>query len=379
MPLSIEDSILRLKAEIIAQDWRLSPKRAKLLEASFLCLLDHFKNRKATHAMLVMAANVLDYIKNRGASPPDTIDFLKEAMAHIVSVYEDLADDPHREEAIFKSLFARFTTLKGKIQQKVTGKTSNASTSTPGPSPLPQTNGPEQEGVSQANELSPLHQLIAEFKNSLSLAGEIGDALHQSFDFWLASPAVATILRGEPMLDTAIEEAALLPPTQGIYCPPTKVRILAMSGLSIAIQSNTIALVRPLKPPKAMAYLQNGSVPLQDFSRFLFKLSGLFNGSLALVKERILRELSLPIIMPQGHEFPDPPPLTCKTLVIISNGNWHGALACDDIQSVDRVMNQFIKQQNGDLAGTAYLDDGSQLPLLDPLSMLRREGILLMR
>jgi hypothetical protein len=152
-----------------------------------------------------------------------------------------------------------------------------------------------------------------------------------------------------------------------------------MSGLSIAIQSNTIALVRPLKPPKAMAYLQNGSVPLQDFSRFLFKLSGLFNGSLALVKERILRELSLPIIMPQGHEFPDPPPLTCKTLVIISNGNWHGALACDDIQSVDRVMNQFIKQQNGDLAGTAYLDDGSQLPLLDPLSMLRREGILLMR
>ena len=120
-------------------------------------------------------------------------------------------------------------------------------------------------------------------------------------------------------------------------------------------------------------------MPLKDFSRFLLKLSGVFNGSLALVKERTLRELSLPVIIPQGHEFPDSPPPKFTTLVIISNGNWHGALACDDVQSTDRIMNQFAKQQNGDLAGAAYLEDGSQLPLLDPLSMLRREGILLMR
>ena len=379
MTLSIEDSILRLKAEIIAQDWRLSPKRAGQLESAFVCLLDHFKHRKATHAMLVMAANVLGYIKNRGASPPETIDFLKEAMAHIVSIYEDLADDPPKEDEIFQSLFARFTTLKEKIQQKSTGKTSSVQTSQPEPSPSPQPVNHERDDGLQTNDVLTLHQLIEEFKTSLATAGEVGDELTQLFDFWLDSPPVAALLRGEPTDDPEIERAPPLSPEHITSCPPTKVRILTISGLPIAIQNSIIALTRPVKPTKAATYLQNGTVPLKDFSRFLLKLSGLFSGSLALVKERTLQELSLPIIIPQGHEFPDLPPQKFNTLVIISNGNWHGALACDDAQNTDRIMNQFVKQQNGDLAGTAYLEDGSQLPLLDPLSMLRREGILLMR
>lgn len=377
MTLSIEDSILRLKAEIIAQDWRLSPKRASQLEAAFLCLLDHFKNRKATHAMLVMAANVLDYIKNRGASPPETIDFLKEAMAHIVNLYEDLADDPPKEEEIFQTLFARFTTLKEKIQHKSTGKATSAETTGPSPAPQPLSSPPADE--SPADQILSIHQLIEEFKNSLGTVGEIGITLNQLFDLWLNTPDVAAILRDEPLPDQAIEPAAPLPPEHITPCPPTKVRVLTLSGLSIAIQSNIIAMTQPVKPPKATTYLQNGSVPLQDFSRFLRKLSGLFSGSLALVKEGILRELRLPIIIPQGHDFPDSPPATFKTLLVISNGNWHGALACDDIQSSNRIMIKFGKQRNGDLAGTAFLEDGSQLPLLDPLPMLRREGILLMR
>jgi hypothetical protein len=377
--LSIEDSILRLKAEIIAQDWRLSPKRASQLEAAFLCLLDHFKNRKATHAMLVMAANVLNYIKSRGASPPETIDFLKEAMAHIVSIHEDLADDTPKEDEIFQSLFARFTTLKEKIQHKSTGKPPGARTVQPEPSLVSQPLTPEQETVSAAGEILTLHQLIEEFKNSLATVGEVGDALNQLFNSWLDTPDVADILRGGPRGSFATEPDPSLSPERSISCPPTKVRVLVVSGLSIAIQSSTIALIRPLKASTATAYLQNGTVPLKDFSRFLLKLSGLFSGSLALVKERILKDLSLPIIIPQGLEFPDLPPANFSTLLIISNGNWHGALACDDIQKTDRIMHQFTKQQNGDLAGVACLEDGSLLPLLDPLSMLRREGILLMR
>lgn len=379
MTISIEDSILRLKAEIIAQDWRLSPKRANQLEDAFRCLLDHFKNRKATHGMLVMASNVLDYIKNRGASPAETIDFLKEAMAHIVNLYEELAEAPPQEDEIFQNLFARFTILKEKIQHKSTGKPRP-----PRPSPTPitparQARTPDREDTPQATGNFTLHQLIEEFKTSLAKIGEDGQTLHQLFALWLDSPEVTALLHGEPAIVRHLEPDTPLPLEHITPCPPTKVRILTISGLPIAIQSNIIALTRPVTPNKATAYLQNATVPLKDFARFLLKLSGLFSGSLALVKERTLKELQLPIIIPQGNDFPDSPPLQFSTLAVISNGNWHGALACDDIQPSDRTMHKFAKRQNGDLAGTAYLEDGSQFPLLDPLPMLRREGILLLR
>lgn len=374
MTLSIEDSILRLKAEIIAQDWRLSPKRADQLESAFQCLLDHFTNRKATHAMLVMAANVLGYIKNRGASPPETIDFLKEAMAHIVNIYEDLDDDRPKEDEIFQSLFARFSTLKEKIQQK-----SPAKGVVPVGSPTAQHSTAEQDDETQENDGFIVHQHIEEFKNSLASAGETGRTLHHLFELWLDSPKIAAILRGDSSKDTDIQQHTPKAAAHDHSCPPTKIRLLTVSGVPLAIQSSVIALLRPMKTAAAKDYLQNGTVPLKDFSRFLLKLASLFSGSLSLVPERTLKELSLPLIIPQGHAFPEVPPTEFNTLLIISNGNWHGALACDEIGKTDHIMHQFIKQQNGDLAGTACLEDGSQLPLLDPLSMLRREGILLMR
>ena len=117
-PLSIEEAIHKLKAEIIAQDWRLSPRRAAGLEAAFACLGERFSTRKATAAMLVMAGSVLGYIKKFGGDPPETIDFLKEAMAHVVNLYEDLEYDPDKEKQIFQSLYARFNALKKKIKER---------------------------------------------------------------------------------------------------------------------------------------------------------------------------------------------------------------------------------------------------------------------
>ena len=82
MILSIDESIQRLKAEIIAQDWGLSTKRIDLLEAAFACLQERFKNRKAAYAILIMAGSVLDYVKRKGENTPsNSIDFLKEAMS----------------------------------------------------------------------------------------------------------------------------------------------------------------------------------------------------------------------------------------------------------------------------------------------------------
>ena len=109
MNLPVEEAIKTLKAEIIAQDWRISPKRAEIIDNSLSCLQQHFKDRKATHAMLAMAIGVLEYIKKKGGNPPATIDFVKEAMAHVVGQYEDLKYDQKREEEIFKTLFKHFT------------------------------------------------------------------------------------------------------------------------------------------------------------------------------------------------------------------------------------------------------------------------------
>jgi len=326
----------------------------------------------------VMAANVLAYIKTHGTSPPATIDFLKEAMAHIVSLYEDLADDPLKEEEIFQTLFARFTALKEKIQSKLTGKADSTSTDRPEP-PLPSPpQSPRQEREVPVDEMTVVGQLLKEFKGALVKSGSVGQELGQLFEGWLDSPAVAAILQGDLARAPEPERPQSLAPDV-TPCPPTKVRIITLSGLDVAIQSSVIAMLRPLKEAKATAYLQDGTVPLKDFSRFMLKLSGLFCGSLALVKEGTLKELRLPIIIPQGHGFQEAPPTTFSRLMIISNGNWHGALACDDIQAADQVMSQFAKQQNGDLAGVAYLEDGRQIPLVDPLAMLRREGLLLMR
>ena len=63
-----------------------------------------------------MASKVLDYIRQKGESRvPATVDFLKEAMAHIVTFYEDPQFDPANDKKIFKSVYRRFTLLKEKI------------------------------------------------------------------------------------------------------------------------------------------------------------------------------------------------------------------------------------------------------------------------
>lgn len=378
MTLPVEEAIVRLKAEVIAQDWRLSPKRVEQLEAAFSSLRDCFQGRKPLHAMLVMATNVLEYIKTHGNSPPDTIDFLKEAMAHLVNLYEELADDPAHEERTFQALFARFTILKEKIQQRSTGTQTAMGARPVVSAPLPESIPKTQDQQPPAEAIT-VDRLLKAFKRDLGKVGPMGSALNELLDAWLRTPAVTAVLQGEPDMGTAAEPRARLPEEQYTPCPPTPVRIITIRGLAVALQSNVIALIRPVTRARSQSYLQDATVPLKDFSRFMQRLSRQFNSSLSLVKERTLMGLSLPIMTAEGLEFHERVPSEFTTLVIISNGNWHGALACEEIQTEEQTMVKFAKQANGDLVGTAWLEDGDRIPLLDPLSMLQREGILLIR
>lgn len=381
MTLTIEDAILRLKAEIIAQDWRLSPKRTEQLETAFACLRQHFADHKPIHAMLIMATNVLAYIKNRGASPPETIDFLKEAMAHVVNLHEDLSVDPGREEKLFQGLFTRFTTLKTKIQHKGGGLHSATTTKPPAQPVRQQELETYDEDASPASEQDLITLLCEEFNNSLVKTGPIGKKIAPLFASWLDSSAVYSLLHCHPPQAPSVDERnPSRKPLDAITpCPPTPVKVLTFDGSLVMVQKNAIAMIRAVSPSMAALYLQNATIPLKDFSKFLQKLAHQFSGSLAQVDERTLMTLSLPIMIPQGNDLPEMPTPSSNTLVLLSSGNRHGAILCEAVQEYEQTMFQFAKQQNGDIAGTAYTEDGRTFPLLDPFTMLQREGILLIQ
>lgn len=390
MPLSIEESIKKLKAEIIAQDWRLSPKRAAGLEEAFQCLRQRFKNRKATHAMLVMAGSVLDYIKKRGGKPPETIDFLKESMAHVVNLYEDLTFDPEREELVFAGLFKRFQRLKNKIKVESGGPfrpdelQADYSQQIAAFEPV---SSPTTESGKLENS-DKVETLIDDLKNSLERAGEAGTAISRLLAEALKSQGVPPEPKEEagqqiiPEVPQPAKDTVAEPSRQAVAriqaCPPTEMRELVINGIKLAIPVEIIAMVRQLKPARLKSCLHSSHVPLKYFAGFMQRLSRRLTGSLAGIKDSKLKKMILPIITPRGFEFPEVPDQQASTLVIISNGNWHGVLACSEVQDEIPLMVEFEKQKNGDIAGFGYLEDGRQVMLLDSQAILRREGFLLM-
>lgn len=399
---SIEESIQRLKAEIIAQDWRISPNRASQLEASFACLRQRFKSRKATHAMLVMAGSTLEHIKKKGGNPPETIDFLKEAMAHVVNLYEDLSYDPDREEQLFQKLFRRFNLLKEKIKQKKNSYPPASSVafgphsiSPIAPKPkivLPTT---AQPAALPRTDIEPLDStnvegLINDLKATLEKAGEVGSAIGRVLEELLEKHAIHPPAQesAEPTpsinlapdthspSENATNAQPVVPRIQS--CPPTELKELLIHGKTIAIQATAISLIRATKKRKLALYLQNSNVPLKEFTTLFHGLANQFTGSLSQIQNNKLKQISLPLMTPEGSEWPETPDDQATTLVIISNGNWHGIIPCSSVCDIQGSMIKFEKQQNGDCAGIGYLDNGQQVELLDLQRILRREGFLVM-
>ncbi len=388
MPLSIEESIKKLKAEIIAQDWRLSPKRVAGLEEAFQCLRQRFKNRRATNAILIMAGSILDYIKKRGGNPPETIELLKESMAHIVNLYEDFTFDPEKEKLLFAGLFKRFQKLKTKVRGVGNLKP-----------PLEQSVGLPNSGQSVASGqdvtvpkvgelLDParVERLMEDLKKSLDRAGEASVAISKILADTLeprglklaADGAVSAIAPEDSAGQTTIENEKTRPPLNIQDCHPAELRQLTINGVHVVIPAEVVALVRPLKKNRLKKCLKNGQVPLKYFSGFMRRLPHQFNGILATIKDKNLKRINLPIMTPQGFYFVEASDPQATTMVVISSGNWHGVLACTEVHDETCMMQKFEKQNNGDIAGLAYLEDDQQIILLDSQGILAREGFLLM-
>ncbi len=108
---SIQAAIQHLRAEIIAPDWRLSPQRLIRLRAALASLRPLFAMRNHALALLKMANSIVDHIENDDRQQIIFIEFLKEALAHIVNFYDEDHADPEREKETAQRLYKRFQSL----------------------------------------------------------------------------------------------------------------------------------------------------------------------------------------------------------------------------------------------------------------------------
>jgi hypothetical protein len=417
--LSINESIKRLKVEIIAQDWGLSEKRIDLLEAAFSCLKQRFKNRKAAHAILIMAGSVLDYVKRKGESTPsESIDFLKEAMAHIVNLYEADEFDLEKDEKLFKGLYFRFNALKEKIKA---GKTPGVSETAQSPAShaaakrqdVPEDDFDEDalvpENIDQlrqkvlnlreselALDRSEVDRLVYDLQNSLERAEYVGETIRQLLtELLYVREKAATERTEENIPEDIVAEAHQPLSASGVArtdlvsqmaaegtsiknCPATELRGITLAGSLVYIQENAIALVREVKKDKLQEYLKKSNVPLKDFGSFFKRLAKQFKGSLAMIPDKKLKKLTLPIMVPTGHLLADVPDENGLQLVFVTNGQWNGVIVCSDVAREPVTMVKFRNAKNGDFVGVGFSEGGLELPLLNVVSILRREGFLTM-
>lgn len=413
--LSIDESVKRLKAEIIAQDWGLSEKRIELLDAAFSCLKQRFKNRKAAHAILIMAGSVLDYVKRKGENTPsDSIDFLKESMAHVVNLYEADEFEPEKEEQLFKGLYYRFNSLKEKIKS---AKRQGPDQEVPSVSPrkggdddevdrdtlVPESIDQLRQKVAELRHSDPdlekgeVERLVSDLQSSLERAEYVGETIRRLLSELLSAtkqkeqqgadhterPDTISEYEDEGLEDISFEKppVAVKHPVEENpikNCPSTQLRKIILTDQEVYLHESFIACIRSVKNETLKMYIKNTNVPLKDFGGFFTGLAKQFKGSLSNISDKKLKKLTLPVMIPTGLNMPDMPDENGTELVFVTHGQWNGILLCSEVGKESVTMVKFKKAKNGDVAGIGFSENGDEFPLLNAVSVLRREGFLTM-
>ncbi len=116
MICTLDEALLRLKGELLASDWRLNERRAEgLLQALALVEADS-RHRRSVLVICAMARAAVDYLRPRGlATPPAVLDFLKQALAHLVALLEEDEPGSSREAEVLDKLYGRFNQLKARL------------------------------------------------------------------------------------------------------------------------------------------------------------------------------------------------------------------------------------------------------------------------
>jgi hypothetical protein len=124
---TLDDALLRLKGELLAPDWQLNDRRAVGLLRALAVVEGYTRLRRAVLMVCAMARAAVDYLRPRGsAAPPAVLDFLKQALAHLVVMLEEDELDSAREEEIMDRLYGRFMQLKAWLAANPGNKRSGA-------------------------------------------------------------------------------------------------------------------------------------------------------------------------------------------------------------------------------------------------------------
>lgn len=116
MAMDREEALARIRAEIMASDWRLNRRRAEGLRIALTAVELGANGRKSFRYLLEMARVAVAYQEKHGeAAPPRVLDFLKQALAQVVAVLEedDLSDEQGTE--IFNKVHLAFLALKRQL------------------------------------------------------------------------------------------------------------------------------------------------------------------------------------------------------------------------------------------------------------------------
>ena len=343
MILSLDESIQKLKTEILSQDWSLSPRKIEPLQAAFSCLKNRFSTRKNALAILTMADSVLLYAQKRQDQiSPEFIDFLKETMAHVVNMYEDTKFDPDRDAEVFKRVYGKFVKLKEKVAAEKGGSS-----------------GPADQTAGLSVELEPWNEPV-------------------SLDDAAPSPAQSMVGRA-PAARVAGQAAAKTAEAKPLPIQPgAMIRPITIGKLSLAIAEEHIALIKPLSPKKRKKYIQSSQIPLKDLAGWFRRLSSQMQGPLALLKNGKLKKMILPLMVPRGMGLSDIPDEEATVLVVVSSGHWHGVLFCRGLAQEAAPLLSLARGKNGDIVGPARLGEDQELQLLHISKLLEREGFLFM-
>ena len=116
--MSPDEGLEIIRAEILAQDWRLSPASRQRLGRALDLFAGRVQGRRGFYYIHSMCGGILAYLEKHGdGARPAAIDLLKECLAHLLPFFDGRESSSAREAEIFHAAFGRFQKLKKEIRQ----------------------------------------------------------------------------------------------------------------------------------------------------------------------------------------------------------------------------------------------------------------------
>ncbi len=113
MEMNKEEALARIKAEVMAPDWRLNRRRVEGLRLALAVVSVSLAGRRSLGLLVEIALVTLACQDRYGEeAPPAVLDFLKQVLARLADLLEDEVVSKERDAEIFNKVHARFLELR---------------------------------------------------------------------------------------------------------------------------------------------------------------------------------------------------------------------------------------------------------------------------